>query len=153
MLVNVGIQNATQAAIRAGRIEGTRFRLAPSAWKIDCLLIMRIPNGVCVQFIRAIHYSGVGSACMQHDLGDEFVNLFGRVVMVRSSLRNNYLICKGLWLLRQPWVSSVWKILDSQRLFLIYIVCSLFVGKRFQNWKMMTIGFWHGVASRMGPHK
>lgn len=106
--------------------------------------------------LRAIHkgYSlfGVGSACMQHDLGDETVNLFSRTITVRSSLRYYYLIRNGMWLLRQPWIASAWKIMDVRRLILVYIVCSIFVGTRFQNWKMMTIGFWHGVTGRMGRY-
>jgi rhamnosyltransferase len=104
--------------------------------------------------LRAIHkgYSlfGVGSAHMQHDLGDEFVYLFGRTLPVHSPLRHYYLIRNGIWLLRQPWVSNKWRIIDTRRLFLIYIVYSLFVGKKFQNWKMMSLGIWHGLSGRMG---
>ena len=104
--------------------------------------------------LRAIHkgYSllGVGSAHMQHDLGDEFVHLFGRTLPVHSPLRHYYLIRNGIWLLRQSWVSNRWRIMDTRRLFLIYIVYSFFVGKKFQNWKMMSLGIWHGLTGKMG---
>lgn len=105
---------------------------------------------------RAIHKGyelfGVGSAHMQHDLGDEYNKLFGRTISTHSSLRYYYIIRNGIWLLRQPWVSSAWRIMDACRLFKIYIVCSLFVGTRFENWKMMTKGIWHGLIGRMGKH-
>jgi rhamnosyltransferase len=106
---------------------------------------------------RAIYqgYSlfGVCSAHMQHDLGDDFVTLFGRTIPVHSSLRYYYLIRNGLWLLRQSWVPSAWRIMDARRLVLIYIVFSLFVGTRLKNWKMMTTGIWHGMTERMGRYE
>ncbi len=93
---------------------------------------------------------GVGSALMQHDLGDDVAYLFGRSVPIHSPKRQYYLIRNGLWLLRQPWVSNRWRVMDVRRLFLIYLVYSFFVGKRFQNWKMMSLGIWHGLRGRMG---
>lgn len=107
--------------------------------------------------LRAIYQGyalfGVCSAHMQHDLGDGFVDLFGRTITVRSSLRYYYLIRNGLWLLRQSWVSTAWRIMDARRLFLIYIVFSLFVGTRLMNWKMMTTGIWHGMTGKMGRYE
>jgi rhamnosyltransferase len=104
--------------------------------------------------LRAIHKGyalfGVGSSHMRHDLGDKFTKLFGRTIFVHSPLRYYYIIRNGLWLLRQPWVSSAWRIMDARRLFKIYIVCSLFIGTRFENWKMMSKGMWHGLIGRMG---
>jgi len=104
--------------------------------------------------LRAIHkgYSifGVGSAHMQHDLGDYHVKLLGRTIPVHSSLRYYYLIRNGVWLLRQPWVSTAWRLMDIRRLTLIYITYTFFVGTRFSNWKMMTLGLWHGLIGRMG---
>ena len=93
---------------------------------------------------------GVGAAHMQHDLGDEFTRLFGRTIPVHSSVRNYYIIRNGLWLLRQSWVSPAWRIMDSIRLFKIYIVCSLFAGNRFTNWKMMNKGIWHSLSGKTG---
>ncbi|MDF1746988.1 MAG: glycosyltransferase family 2 protein, partial [Gimesia sp.] len=91
---------------------------------------------------------GVGYAQMQHDLGDEFVELLGRTIPVHSSLRYYYLIRNGLWLIKQNWVSRTWKLMDFRRLFLVYIVYSLFVGSRFKNWKMLSLGIWHAMIGR-----
>lgn len=106
--------------------------------------------------LRAIHkgYSllGVGSAEMQHDLGDQFTHICGRTIPVHSSLRYYYLIRNGLWLSRQSWVSKPWKLMDLRRLFLIYVVYSFFIGTKFQNWKMMTKGIWHAMTGKMGKY-
>jgi len=93
---------------------------------------------------------GIGAAHMQHDLGDEFTQLFGRTFPVHSSVRNYYIIRNGLWLLRQPWVSSAWQIMDLGRLFKIYLVYSLYAGTRYMNWKMMNKGIWHSLLGKMG---
>jgi rhamnosyltransferase len=104
--------------------------------------------------LRAIHKGycifGVGSAHMQHSLGDGFINLFGRTVPIHSPLRYYYLIRNGIWLLRQPWISNSWRVMDIKRLFLIYIAYSLFNEPRFKNWKMMTLGIWHGLKGKIG---
>lgn len=93
---------------------------------------------------------GVGAAKMQHDLGDEFVSVFGRTITVRSPLRYYYLLRNGVWLLFQPWVPFNWKIMDVIRLLKIYLVLSLFTRKKFNNWKMMTKGIWHAATYQMG---
>lgn len=107
--------------------------------------------------LRAINkgYSlyGVGAAQMQHSLGDQLTTLFGRSHPVRGSLRYYYLIRNGIWVLRRPWISRSWRNMDRRRLFLIYIGCSLFIGSRFANWKMMTIGIWHSMTGRMGKYQ
>jgi len=107
--------------------------------------------------LRAVHKGytllGVGAAQMTHSIGDQQVSIFGRKLAVHSPLRQFYVIRNGLWLLRQPWVSWHWRCMDIQRLFLIYITYSLFVGKRLQNWQMMNKGIWQAITRKMGPHK
>ena len=93
---------------------------------------------------------GVADATMSHDLGDSLVSFMGRKLHVHSPLRYYYLIRNGVWVLRQPWVTFKWRLLDIRRLFLIYIVYSLFIGDRVNNWKMMSRGFWHGLIGNMG---
>ncbi|MDO9104114.1 MAG: glycosyltransferase family 2 protein [Methylovulum sp.] len=104
--------------------------------------------------LRAIHSGycifGVGSAQMRHSLGDSFVHLFGRTIPVHSPLRYYYLVRNGLWLLRQPWISNSWRLMDIKRLFLIYMAYSLFIDPRYKNWKMMTLGIWHGLRGKTG---
>lgn len=95
---------------------------------------------------------GACSAHMQHDLGNDMANLFGRKIPVHSALRYYYLIRNGIWLLRQPWGSIAWKIADARRIFFVYIACSFLFGTKFKNWKMATIGLWHGLIGKMGKY-
>jgi|SaaInlStandDraft_1057018.scaffolds.fasta_scaffold01605_5 rhamnosyltransferase len=96
---------------------------------------------------------GVGAAKMQHDLGDDVVEFCGRTIPVHSALRNYYLIRNGIWMLWHPLVSGNWKLMNMIRLLKIYIILSLFIGPRFRNWRMMTIGIWHGIIGKMGKYK
>lgn len=125
--------------------------LAEVGGMVDRLFIDYVDTEWC---LRAIHKGyalfGVGSAHMQHDLGDKVTKLFGRTIPVYSPLRHYYTIRNGLWLLSQPWVSSAWRIMDARRLFKVYMVYSLFVGTRFENWKMMSKGIWHGLNGKLG---
>jgi rhamnosyltransferase len=93
---------------------------------------------------------GVGAAKMEHDLGEKNVWFMGRQLPVHSPFRYYYAIRNGVWLLCRPWVDFRWRLLDIRRLFLIYVVYSLFVGQRFENWKMLTRGIWHGIIGKMG---
>jgi len=107
--------------------------------------------------LRAVHkgYSllGVGSAHMQHDLGDDFACVFGRTLPVHSPLRQYYFIRNGVWVLRQSWVSNRWRIMDLRRLLSKYIIYSFFAGERFKNFKMMSLGIWHGLVGKEGPRE
>jgi len=106
--------------------------------------------------LRAIHKGyqiyGVGSARMNHDLGDEYAHLFGRAIPVHHPLRYYYTVRNGIWLIQQSWVSLSWKVMDFRRLFLIYLVFSFFVGKRLLNMKMLTLGIWHALIGKMGKY-
>jgi len=95
---------------------------------------------------------GVGPAHMAHDIGDDFYPIGNHVVPVRTPLRFYYLIRNGLWLFRKPWVSLNWCVMDSFRLFVYYILCSTLVGKRLDNFKMMTKGIWHSLTGNMGKY-
>lgn len=101
---------------------------------------------------RGYEIIGVGCAQMEHDLGNQFIRLFGRTIPTHSSLRYYYLMRNGLWLLKQKWVSRSWKIMDARRLFLVSVVYSVFVGRRFENWKMISLGIWHAIIGRMGKY-
>lgn len=96
------------------------------------------------------HIFGVPNAKMLHNLGDKYEIFWGKELVIHSPLRYYYIIRNGLWLLARPWVSNHWRVADARRIFLMYIVFSLFIGDRVNNWKMMTRGIWHAITGRMG---
>ncbi|WP_417223849.1 glycosyltransferase family 2 protein [Amphritea sp.] len=120
----------------------------------ESLFIDYVDTEWCLRALnKGYSFYGVGSAVMHHDLGDEFVNVFGRTVCVRSPIRNYYIIRNGVWLLFQSWVPFRWKFMDFFRILGIYFVHSLLVGERFNNFKMMTKGLFHGFLRKMGKYE
>ncbi len=94
---------------------------------------------------------GVCAAYMKHNLGDEPI-LFGRRrIPVHSPLRHYYHFRNAIWLYRQPWLRSDWKIVDALRLMRKFVFYCLMTPPRFQHFGMMSLGIWHGLIGRMGP--
>lgn len=104
--------------------------------------------------LRARHHGyallGVGSADMEHDLGESYLTVFNRRIPSHSPLRHYYLIRNGCWLISRPWVSWRWRVIDVVRLFKIFIVFSLFSVDRYQHFRMMLKGLFHAVRAKMG---
>ncbi len=94
---------------------------------------------------------GVGAAKMQHNLGEGYVKFLGRLVPIHHPLRYFFIIRNGIWLLKSPSLSFQWKLMDAMRMVYIVIACSLFLGDRQGNLKMMWRGFRDGIKGRMGP--
>ncbi|MFP3422342.1 hypothetical protein R0K19_23515, partial [Bacillus sp. SIMBA_161] len=65
---------------------------------------------------RGFQSFGVYSAVMQHQLGDEPIYFRGRYIPVHSPLRHYYHFRNAVWLYRQSWLRSDWKIVDGLRL-------------------------------------
>ena len=101
---------------------------------------------------RYCGYQSFGSfdAHMEHSLGDSPAKFFGRSLPLHSPLRHYYLARNGVWLYRQPWPPTNWKIVDAWRMLLKFGYYSLFAKPRWHHFKMMMLGFWHGMRGRMG---
>lgn len=120
----------------------------------DQLFIDYVDTEWCLRAInKGYLLYGAGAARMRHDLGDRNAGFLGRTVIVHSPLRYYYQLRNGIWLLRQSWVSRAWRIMDVRRLVKTYIGRSFFVGRRYENWKMMTVGIWHGLTGKMGRYE
>jgi rhamnosyltransferase len=90
---------------------------------------------------------GVCAAQMRHSLGDRAVFWRGgkRIIPVHSPLRNYYLFRNAILLYRRSYISLVWALNDAYRLLLKYGFYSLVTSPRLLNFKMMTLGLWHGL--------
>jgi rhamnosyltransferase len=93
---------------------------------------------------------GVCAAEMQHDLGDNPVKFRGRSIPVHSPLRHYYHFRNAVWLYRQSWPRTNWKIVDAARLVRKFVFYSLFTTPRHEHAWMMTKGIFHGLLGRMG---
>lgn len=93
---------------------------------------------------------GVCSALMKHELGDEPLFFFGRHVPVHNPLRHYYHFRNAVWLYKQGWLRSEWKIVDAYRLVRKFIFYSLITTPRLKHLSMMSLGIYHGIRNRMG---
>lgn len=93
---------------------------------------------------------GVYAAKMEHALGDEWISFRNRRVPLRSPLRHYYHIRNAVWLSRQSWISSSWRIVLLVRSLKQLIFFFAFAPRRFEHLRMMALGLWHGVRGRMG---
>lgn len=93
---------------------------------------------------------GVCGARMQHGLGEDPINVFGRKVSSHSPLRHYYHFRNAVRLYCESGMPWNWKIADGWRLLLKYGAYSLFARPRHQHWWMMSRGIVHGLAGRMG---
>lgn len=117
----------------------------------DFLFIDYVDTEWCLRARHAhLQLLGVGNAYMSHNIGDTSINIFGRQVLIHSPLRLYYQFRNQIWLIRRPWVSWQWRIIDGIRLFKLFIVFGLFVPGRIKNISFILRGIFHGLTSRMG---
>lgn len=125
---------------------------------LDCVGVMR--ESLFIDYVdiewglRAHHHGfqsyGVCSAHMQHSLGDQPINFFGKSIPLHSPLRHYYHFRNALLLYREAWVPLNWKLVDGWRLCLKYFFYSMFAKPRMAHWHMMTLGVWHGLMGKTG---
>jgi rhamnosyltransferase len=96
---------------------------------------------------------GVCSAHMQHSLGDQPIEFFGKNIPLHSPLRHYYHFRNAVFLYKEPWVPLNWKLVDGWRLCLKYVFYSLFAKPRMAHLRMMTLGVWHGLVRKIGKFK
>ncbi|WP_075655086.1 glycosyltransferase family 2 protein [Pseudochrobactrum sp. B5] len=96
---------------------------------------------------------GVCSAYMQHDLGDNPIIFWGRKIPVHSPLRHYYHFRNAVWLYKQNWLKTNWKIVDGIKLIRKFVFYSLFTENRVDHIRMMLKGIWHGLTNKMGAMK
>lgn len=93
---------------------------------------------------------GVGNAAMQHNIGEAYLTLFGRQLPLHSPMRLYYQFRNQVWLIKQPWVSWRWRIIDTIRCMKLFIIFILFAPNRLNNLCFILKGIFDGIYSRMG---
>jgi rhamnosyltransferase len=93
---------------------------------------------------------GVCAAAMTHSIGDSPITLLGKRYLVHSPLRHYYHFRNAAWLYKQKYVPLQWKLADGLRLATRYLFYTFFARPRLSHCRMMTIGLFDGVRSRLG---
>ncbi len=95
---------------------------------------------------------GVYAAKMCHVLGEKPIRMFGRSYPSHSPLRHYYHFRNAVWMYRESWVPTCWKLVDGYRLFMKYIFYSLFTRTPVTHFRMMTLGICHGIVRKLGRY-
>lgn len=95
---------------------------------------------------------GVFSAAMNHHLGDDHVDFFGKRVTLHSPLRHYYMMRNGIWMYKQKHIPAAWKLVDAYRLILRACFYVIFAKPRHKHFLMIVHGIFHGLRSRMGKY-
>lgn len=99
---------------------------------------------------RGLQLLGVGSANMQHNLGDAHFKAFGKDRVLHSPFRLYYQMRNQWWMILQPWVGWRWRFMDIIRSAKIFLAIALFSPNRIKRIHFMCKGIWHAFSSRMG---
>lgn len=121
---------------------------------VDCLFIDYVDTEWC---LRARTYNllvlGVGSAYMLHNIGEAYLKIFNRELPSYPPHRLYYRLRNQLWLIKQPWVSWRWRVIDSVRCLKLMIVFVFFAPDKLKNFQFMLKGIRDGILSRMGKQQ
>ena len=104
---------------------------------------------------RGYRLLGVGSARMEHSIGDSVktISLFGRSweVSLHSPVRLYYMTRNRLWLYTRAETPVFWISQDIPRLLLKLLGMSLLVAPRWRNCRAMWSGMVDALRGRLGP--
>jgi rhamnosyltransferase len=87
---------------------------------------------------------------LDHRLGDEPLQAFGRTMTAHSPLRHYYLMRNALALWRLPYTPWAWKCADALHLLRKFVVFSTLAPQRGAHCRMMLRGLADGLAGRYG---
>lgn len=93
---------------------------------------------------------GVFSAKMQHQLGEQPLEFFGRKIATHKPYRHYYLYRNAILLYREKHISLHWKLTLFWRLICKFFLFSLFAPQSWKHFKMMSLGIFHGLINKSG---
>lgn len=104
--------------------------------------------------LRARHHNliilGVGSAAMQHNIGDDYLTIMSKQLPLHSPVRLYYQFRNQIWLIKQPWTTWRWRTIDTIRCIKLFFVFILFAPNKRNNLLFISKGIFDGLRSRMG---
>lgn len=118
---------------------------------IDELFIDYVDTEWCLRVRRhGLRILGVGNAFMDHSIGEQYLTIMGRELPMHTPIRLQYQFRNQIWLIKQPWVSWQWRIIDSIRCIKLIVVYMFFAPKKLSNLQAIAKGIFHGTTNRMG---
>jgi rhamnosyltransferase len=93
---------------------------------------------------------GVCSAILMHQLGNTPRRFLGRSITDHSPLRSYYFFRNAVWLMKRDYSPWAWKLAVGRQLLQRFIFYALVVPPRSRYIRLMVLGLYHGLLSRMG---
>lgn len=118
---------------------------------VDDLFIDCVDTEWCLRVRHnKLRILGVGNAFMEHNIGERYLNVLGRQLPIHSPLRLQYQFRNQIWIIKQPWVTWRWRIIDLIRCLKLTIVYIVFAPNKINNLSAITKGIVQGCANKMG---
>ncbi|MFM4841648.1 glycosyltransferase family 2 protein [Aeromonas veronii] len=95
---------------------------------------------------------GIPSVIMEHTLGEEPINVFGKKLPVHSPLRHYYFFRNCIALLRRDYIPIAFKLREFCFLPVRFFVYSIFTKEKRSHISKMCQGVIDGVLSKTGPY-
>lgn len=87
---------------------------------------------------------GLRDARMLHSLGNSIVSIWNMKLSMHSPERDYYLFRNAVWMMRQVWIARSWKLAESKRLIMRFMLYALFGKHRLKQLQLMIRGLRDG---------
>ncbi|MGL5398662.1 MAG: glycosyltransferase family 2 protein [Shewanella sp.] len=95
---------------------------------------------------------GVPYVVMEHTLGDEPINVFGKKLPVHSPIRHYYFFRNCISLLRRDYIPTGFKVRELCFLPIRFFVYAFFTKNKLSHITKMSKGLLDGILSKSGPY-
>ncbi|MDR2129451.1 MAG: glycosyltransferase family 2 protein [Burkholderiaceae bacterium] len=100
--------------------------------------------------VQGYHIWGVCDAALEHHLGDKVVRIAGREVPLHPAWRHYYQARNLVLMLKSVRIDAHTKRHHAVQQFKRFVVFSICAPRRWQYFKMWTLGLWHGFRGKSG---
>lgn len=89
---------------------------------------------------------------MQHSIGDQFVDFFGRKINLHSDFRNFFIVRNAVYLALHSQLDWRWRInaLIKTPLYVLFYSWHTFSDSRWSALKLLSKGVWRGLTGKLG---
>lgn len=92
----------------------------------------------------------INKVIIDHHLGDYAVHFMGHYYPIHSSLRMYYYFRNAMYLYRLNEIDWNWRLIDAARNLFRFLFYMLFVKNRWNYFKYIIKGYYHGLIKKMG---
>ena len=117
----------------------------------ECLFIDGVDIEWCYR-AKSMGYSTfiTSATAMTHSIGDAYIELFGKPIMIHSDLRNRYIIRNSCYFFRLNHVTTWWKITSMIKIPCYVVIYTLHSSRKTAHFFSLIISAMNGFLGRLG---